>query len=55
MHSERRDYATVDLARIRHHQTQQSITDWHMIGFGHYRTDITDGRFIIGEHATGSV
>ena len=34
----RREYATVDLARIEHPQTQQSITDWSMIGFGHYRT-----------------
>ena len=34
----RRDYGTVDLARIGHRQTQQSITDWRMIGFGHYQT-----------------
>ena len=27
----RRDYATVDLASIGHHQTQQSITYWRMI------------------------
>ena len=33
-----RDYVTVDLTRIGHHQTQQSITNWCMIGFGHYRT-----------------
>ena len=36
--AKRRDCATVDLARMGHHQTRQSITDWRMFGFGHYQT-----------------
>ena len=36
--AERIDFATADLARIGHRQTQQSIMDWCMIRFGHYRT-----------------
>ena len=36
--AERIDYATVDLARIGQRQSQLSIIDWRMIGFGHYPT-----------------